>query len=82
MSGCGTYAGAQAHGRLGEPKCDACREAARLYMRAFRSRKPRPVYDQIAGEVRAKVADAIRVAATDLGLRPEQISALVKVARP
>lgn len=34
---CGTYAAYQRHGRLGEPRDDACKDAARDYMRTFRA---------------------------------------------
>lgn len=37
----GTYAGAQTHRRMDEKACAACREAARLYLAAWRARQPK-----------------------------------------
>ena len=37
--GCGTYGGAQAHRKRGEPLCDRCKEAKREYQREYRRRR-------------------------------------------
>jgi hypothetical protein len=35
---CGTYAAYQRHGRLGEERCDPCRQAAKDYMTSLRQK--------------------------------------------
>lgn len=37
---CGETRGYQAHRKRNEPPCDACREAQRVYVAAFRAAKP------------------------------------------
>lgn len=43
---CGTYAGWNAHRRASEKPCDACKEAQRLYIRAWRAKKGAAVIEE------------------------------------
>jgi hypothetical protein len=58
---CGEAAGYLQHSRIGEKPCDACREARRLYMAAYRARKaPGAVHAAMANRAASRAVWRLR----------------------